>query len=149
MSWQNSRRLPSMRENSCLGGHGTCLQCRNTTRPLAEEMSLKSSDFDYVRLSHTVPTHSPPTLTHFSCLCLSSSLLSAFHMLSLSLCLNPYHSNTSLSLSLSLPITHSPPHGYARLGQACVLAYMSWHARLRVIGVFADVHHHTSLVSRG
>lgn len=42
-------------------------------------------------------------------------------MLSLSLCLNPYHSSTSLSVTQS-----PPPHGYVLFGQACVLAYMSW-----------------------
>lgn len=84
-----------------------CFSGAGTTWPLAERISLKSSDFDDVRLSRNVPTHSPPN--YFSCICLSSSLLClpAFHMLSLSLCLSPYHSQ---HLSLSLCLSHSLPH---------------------------------------
>lgn len=130
MSWQNCRRLPSMRESSCLGGHGTYLQCRNTTRPLAEEMCLKSSDFDDVRSLHTVPTHSTPTLSYFSCLCLSFSLLFA--------CLS-YAITQSLSeplslqhFSLSICLSHTLPH-MVMLLLAKLVWWLIW------VGVFVCV----------
>lgn len=148
MSWQNCRRLPSMRESSCLGGHGTYLQCRNTTRPLAEEMCLK-----FVRLwwcafiAHSAHSFYPNSIVFFMSL--------PFFLSFVRLPFICHHSVfvwtpiTPTLLSLYLPVTHSPPHGYAPLGQACVMAYMSWRVRLCVIGECADVHHHTSLICRG
>lgn len=98
-------------------------------------------------LSHSAPTHSPQTLHVFFLslrFFLSFVCLPAF--LSLSLCLHPDHSSTSLSLSL--PVTHSPPQHYALLGQSRLLAHASWRACLRVIAVIADAHHHTCLICR-
>lgn len=120
ISWQNCRRLPFVRDSSCLGGHGTYLpffRCRNISRPLAERISLKSSDFDDVHLSYSLPTHSPPTL----CIFLVSASLPFFCMFA---CLS-YAVTQSLSEPLSFH-PPPPPHGYVLFGQACVLAYMSW-----------------------
>lgn len=129
-SRQSCRSLPSDPESCCLGGHGTCLLffwSRNTTRPLAGRISLKSSDFDDVRLSHTVPTHSPPTLYPI----FLASLLCA--RLPFICCHSVFVWTLSLQL-FSLPVTQSPPHGYACLGQAHVMLLVRVH--LCVVGVF-------------
>lgn len=95
--------------------------CRKISRPLAERISLKSSDFDDVCLSHSLPTCSPPTVFFLSLPASHSFVcLPAFHMLSVSLRPNSYHYGISLSLYLS--VTQSPPLGFVLLGRACVLA---------------------------
>lgn len=102
--------------------------CRKISRPLAERIPLKSSDFDDVCLSHSLPTRSPPTVFFLSLPASHSFVcLPAFHMLSLSLCLNSY----LYGISLSLSVCHTVPSSWF-----C----SSWPGPC--VGVFADVHHH-------
>lgn len=69
--------------------------------------------------------------------------LPAFHAVTQSLSEPLSHQHFSLSLS------HSIPHMVMLVLAEPVLALMSWRGRLRVIGVFADVHSHTCLICRG
>ena len=119
-----------------------CFRCRNTTRPLAERISLKLSDFDDVRLSHTVPTHSPPTLYAFIIYYYSAFL----PLYCVCACLS-YAVTQSLSEApitparLCLSACHSLPHMV--LPVLAKLAHVSWRVCLRVIVVLADVRSHT------
>lgn len=123
--------------------------CRNTTRSLAEKFLWSPQTLMMCAYLTLCPLIFHPK---FLCIFLASVFflsfvcLVAFHQLSLCLCLNPYHTSTSLFLSLCL--SQSPPHGYAHLRQACVLAQMSWRACLRVIGVFTDVGHRAYYLQR-
>ncbi len=108
-----------MPESICLGGHGTY-----SVFPVQEhnEAISRENFSEVVRLwwcaliTHCAHSFFPNSIPFFLPLPIFLSFVCspAFHMLSLSLCLNPYNSSTalslSLSLSLSLCLSHSLPH---------------------------------------
>lgn len=144
ISWHNCRRLPSMHESSCLGGHGTYIaffRCRNTTRPLAARISL------VVRLWWCVPTHSPPTHCRTSAasasiplLCVSASFWFAVTQSSS----ETHHCSTSLSLA------EFPPRGCLCLSWTSMRVgpHELASSFVRFVVVFADVHLHTWYLKR-
>lgn len=68
-------------------------------------------------ITHCAHSFSPNSLSYFSSLCLSSSLLCVSLPF---ICCHSVFVWTDISLSLL--VTQSPPHGYAGFGQACILA---------------------------
>lgn len=92
--------------------------CKKSKQPISRENFSEVFRLWWCAfITHCAHSFCPNSLSYFSCLCLSSSLLCV--------CL-PFICCHSVfvwtDISLSLLVTQSPPHGYAGFGQACVLA---------------------------